>query len=51
MWLALLCSIFDAERGKIFKHSWATVQNFNEVMRKKRVEETNQDILKESLYE
>ena len=28
-------AIFDAERGKIFKHSRATVQNFNEVMRKK----------------
>jgi len=35
MSLELLWPIFDAERGKIFKHSRATVQNFNAVMRKK----------------
>ncbi len=37
MSLELLWLIFDVELGQIFKHSIVTVQNFNDVMRKKRV--------------
>lgn len=37
MLLELLWPIFDVELGKIFKHSRATVQNFNDIMRKKRI--------------
>ena len=54
--LELLCPIFGAVGGKIFKHSIATVHNFNALMRQKRLYplagqagENNREISKQSL--
>jgi len=38
--LEFLEAVLDAVRGKILKHSSATVQNFNEVMSKKSFKKT-----------